>query len=327
MTVTVSMTVDVAAIIVTWNVRELALQAVGSLLADLAHSGLIARVIVVDSASQDDTPAAVRAQFPSVEVIASPENRGFGAANNLGLRHLGLHGAGPGPASPAALPRAVYLLNPDTITQPGATRALFEALWSAPDVGLTGARLTYGDGRFQHGAFAFPGLRQLWAEFFPLPGRLIEGRFNGRYPPARYAAGQPFAVDFTLGATMMLRGAALAQVGGFDEGFFMYAEEVDLAWRLQRAGWRALCVPAAHVVHLGGQSTGQVRARSQIHLWQSRLRLFEKHYPPWKAALARRLVLLGLARRVRQAQQPGTSAADRAALHEIYQAVARMIHA
>lgn len=301
---------DLAVIVVTWNVRDLALQALASLVADLATGGLSYRVIVVDSASGDDTVAAIQAAFPQVEMIASTVNLGFGRANNMALRYLGFSDQPPEnrpapelEADQQALPRAVYLLNPDTITQPGATRTLHDALFAAPDVGLVGARLTYGDGSFQHGAFAFPGLQQLWVEFFPAPGRFIEGRFNGRYPRRLYASGQPFEVDFTLGATMMLRREVIEQTGMFDENFFMYAEEVDWAWRIRKAGWRVLCVPAAHIVHLVGQSTSQARSRTFINLWESRLKLFRKHYPAWKRWLACQLIVAGMQRKIKQVKQ------------------------
>lgn len=305
---------DLAVVIVTWNVRELVMQALGSLLADLETSGLDAAVYVVDSASSDGTAEAVAAAFPPVRVIASAENLGFGKANNRALREMGFAPDQPSkapPLSPAsdALPNAVYLLNPDTITLPGATRHLYDALMSAPDVGLVGAQLAYEDGSFQHSAFGFPGLRQLWAEFFPTPGRLIEGRFNGRYPRALYERGQPFDADCVLGATMMLRREVIEQTGGFDEAFFMYCEEIDWAWRIRQAGWRTQCVPAARVVHLAGKSASQARPQSIINLWTSRLHLYAKHYPAWKLWLARGLVALGMTRRLRQGEQPEVRAA------------------
>ncbi|MFN8451099.1 MAG: glycosyltransferase [Anaerolineae bacterium] len=136
-----------AVVIVTWNVRDLALDALRSLYADLDASGLRAEVYVVDSASSDGTPAAVAAAFPQVKLTASAENLGFGRANNLAIRQI---------MEAAEQPQAIYLLNPDTITQPGATRALYDALLAEPRVGLVGARLSYGDGSFQHGAFGFP---------------------------------------------------------------------------------------------------------------------------------------------------------------------------
>ena len=281
---------ELGVVIVTWNVRDLALQALQSLIADLEQSPFKAfEVVVVDSASHDGTAEAVRAAFPQVSVIAHEENLGFGAGNNLGIAYLQAEHPGL---------RAVYLLNPDTITQPGATWALYEALFDEAEVGLVGARLTFGDGSFQHGAFMFPGLRQLWSEFFWIPGRWREGTFNGRYPLHLYQSSQPFDVDFTLGATMMLRSEVIDQTGMFDPGFFMYAEEVDWAWRIRKGGWRVQCVPAAHVVHLGGQSTGQVRPQSSLYLWQSRLRLFDKHYPPLKRRFARWIVQQGIRSRI-----------------------------
>ena len=220
---------------------------------------------------------------------------GFAAANNLALRELGFGSA----ACESVTPAAVYLLNPDTVTHAGATRRLYDTLKSRTEFGVVGARLTFADGVFQHSAFRFPGLRQIWAELLPTPGRLLEGSFNGRYPRAWYAGAEAFEVDFALGATMMLKRAVIEQSGMFDEDFFLYCEEVDWAWRIRKLGWRILCVPTAHVTHIGGGSTSQVRPESLIHLWQSRLLLYEKHYPNWKYDLARRLVALGMRRKLR----------------------------
>ncbi len=284
---------DLAVIVVTWNVRELVLDALRSLYADLALNGPSAEVYVVDSASSDGTAEVVAAAFPQVKVIASQENLGFGRSNNLALRQIGFQSA-----VPTELPRAVYLLNPDTITQLGATRMLFDTLIAHSGWGLVGAQLAYEDGSFQHGAFAFPGLRQLWTEFFPTPGRFIEGTFNGRYPRYLYENQEPFPVDFPLGATMMLRREVIQQTGLFDEQFFMYCEEVDWAWRIHKAGWKVYCIPRARVTHLAGKSTAQARPQSVVNLWTSRLRLFHKHYPRWKYHLARRLIALGMRRRI-----------------------------
>jgi len=290
---------DLAVIIVSWKVRDLVVNAIRTLLDDVQSSGLTAQVWLVDSASNDGTVEAVSAAFPDVRIIASQENLGFVRGNNAALRAIGFGGGA------ADLPNAVYLLNPDTITTPGATRALYDALMRDPQLGLVGARLSYEDGSFQHGAFAFPGLRQLWVEFFPTPGRLIEGRFNGRYPHHLYEQNNPFPVDFVLGATMMLRREVVERTGMFDEGFFMYCEEIDWAWRIHRAGFAVKCVPSAHVVHLAGKSTAQIRPQSVLYLWTSRLRLYEKHQPAWKNWLARRLIAVGI-RRKRRALEPLT---------------------
>jgi len=296
---------DLAVVVVTWNNQGIIHNTLRSLLDDLKTTGLSYQVWVVDSASSDETVDIIRADFPDVKLIASEENLGFSGANNLAMREMGFDGN----TSNAELPCAVYLINPDTITHQGATYTLYDTLRSRDDVGVVGARLTYEDGSFQHGAFKFPDLGQIWTEFFPTPGRFIEGGFNGRYAKSLYQSDAPFPVDFTLGATMMLKRDVLIEVGLLDEDFFIYCEEVDWEWRIRKAGWNILCVPQAHVTHLGGQSTSQVSAWSTVNLWKSRLHLYDKHYPQWKRWLARQLVILGMRRKIAQLD-PQTSNYD-----------------
>jgi GT2 family glycosyltransferase len=298
-------------------VRELALQALRSLYFDIDKHGPEADVYVVDNASTDGTADVVGREFPQVNIIRSDTNLGFAGGNNHALRHIGF-----GQPDANNLPDAVYLLNPDTVTQPGATRTLYSRLTANPRLGLVGAQLTYGDGSFQHSAFHFPGLRQLWVEFFPTPGRYVEHPFNGRYPRRHYESGKPFPIDFPLGATFMVKREVIQQTGTFDEQFFMYCEEIDWAWRIRKAGWGTECVPAACVVHLGGQSTSQIEARSILDLWTSRLRLYRKHYPAWKHFVARIMVTAGMRLRARNLQ--ASTLPNRDALVSAYRAVANM---
>lgn len=300
------MSPDLAAIIVTWNVRALALDALRTLTADLETTGLNAQVWVVDNASADGTPGAIRAEFPQVRLIESDTNLGFGAGNNAALRALGFcDSPTPNPDGP----RAVFLLNPDTLVQPGAVGALHAALFGLPRAGVVGARLSYEDGAFQHSAFRFPGLMQIAFDLLPMPdrvrGRFYDTRLNGRYSRALYAKGQPFPVDHTLGATMMLRREAIEQTGLFDEQFYMYVEEIDWSMRIRRAGWEIYTVPAAHIIHLEGRSTKQARPESLVNLWRSRFRFYTKHYPPAKVALARLLVGLGMRLKIMRGRQSG----------------------
>jgi len=287
---------NIVIVVVTWNNEDIIGDALSSVIADLDTTSLEYKVWVVDSASSDDTVNVIRRDFPTVKLIASEENLGFSRANNLAMREMGFDSS----TDIDDLPCAVYLLNPDTITHQGATQLLYDTLVSREQVGVVGARLTFGDGSFQHSAFKFPDLGQIWTEFFPTPGRFIEGGFNGRYSKSLYAGDAPFEVDFTLGATMMLKREVLLKTGLFDEDFFIYCEEVDWAWRIHKAGWYIMCVPQAHVTHLGGQSTSQVRPWSLINLWKSRLHLYDKHYPIWKRWLARRLVMIGMRRKMTQ---------------------------
>ncbi len=314
------MAVDLAVVIVTWNVRDVVAVAIQSLLDDLATCPIIAEIYVVDSASTDGTVEMIQTTFPQIKLIISAQNLGFGTANNWALRQIGF-----GQKSPQSLPKAVYLLNPDTITHQGATQTLYNALFSDPKIGLVGAALNYGDGSFQHAAFSFPGLRQLWVEFFPTPGRLFDSPFNGRYSREKYSAQQPFAVDFVLGATMMLKTEVVQQTGMFDERFFMYCEEIDWAWRIHRAGWEVYCVPSAHVTHLGGQSSSQARPRTLKHLWQSRLLLFDRYFVPLKRVIARKMVAYGIQSKLRQLPLiPDLTESDRTALADAYNSIYEM---
>lgn len=314
------MAVDLAIIIVTWNVRDLVLDALNSLIDDLVATSMTYEIYVCDSASADGTVEAIRSNLPQVNVIASQQNLGFAASNNLVLRQIGY-----GSKDLSLLPKAVYLLNPDTITHKGATQGLYKTLFSDPKIGLVGAALSYADGSFQHSAFSYPGLRQLWVEFFPTPGRLFDSSFNGRYAKELYRSQTPFAVDFVLGATMMLKSEVIVQTGMFDERFFMYCEEVDWAWRIHHAGWNVLCVPSAHVTHIGGQSSSQIRPQSLINLWKSRLLLFEKHYPWQRNVFARTMIQAGIRSKLRQLPHMTTlSTEDRASLAGAYSKILEM---
>ncbi len=308
---------DLAVVLVTWNVQDLISNALRSLLDDLQSTTLSSRVIVVDNASSDGTVDVIRSQFPQVQLITRDENLGFGKANNLAMRTLGFGHQ----CSTSELPKAVYLLNPDTITKRGATHTLYEALMRDEKIGVVGAQLSYEDSSFQHGAFHFPGLRQLWVEFFPTPGRWLEGEFNGRYSRQLYEEGKPFPVDFTLGATIMLKREVIQQSGMFDEAFFMYCEEIDWAWRIRQVGWEIYCVPQAEVVHLSGKSTSQVRPQSTMYLWESRLRLYEKHYPNWKLFFAKRLIQLGMRRKI---QELAMQHEPNPPLYDAYQSIYRL---
>lgn len=288
-----------AVIIVSWNVRDLLAACLTSLYADLDRAGLEAQVWVVDNASTDGSPEMVRSQFPQVRLIANRHNAGFAAGNNQALREVLALTPDPDPSSEDA----VLLLNPDTEVQPGALAALVDWLEKAPRVAVIGARLSYGDGSFQHSAFRFPRLMQIAFDLFPLPPRLYESRLNGRYPRALYERGTPFEIDHPLGAAMLVRSTAIRQVGLLDEGFHMYCEEIDWCMRMRAAGWRVYCVPRAHVLHYAARSTGQIRTAAFVHLWRSRQRLYAKHYGPLTQAAARALVLAGMRYQAAQARR------------------------
>jgi N-acetylglucosaminyl-diphospho-decaprenol L-rhamnosyltransferase len=288
---------SLAVVVVSYNVRDLLRSCLKETAACLARSpDLDATVWVVDNASADGSAEMVASEFPHARLISSPENLGFAGGNNLALRRMGFGTAG-------AQPDLILLLNPDAEPLDDAIGKMASFLRENPRVGGAGAQLLYPDGSFQHGAFRFPGLWQLWFDLFPpRPRRLLDSRLNGRYPRSLYDAGHPFSIDFAIGAALMVRREAIQAARLLDEEYFMYAEEVDWCWRMQRAGWPFCCVPAARVVHHSGGSARKFRGRSFLNLWRSRRRLYARFYGPVRRWAAGQLVRLGMRAEARRAR-------------------------
>lgn len=285
---------DLAIVIVSYNTCQLTVNCLASAYEDLARCNLQGHIWVVDNASADGSADRIAADFSQATLIRNEQNMGFAAATNLALEHIRRQ-----PESP----RHVLLLNPDTIVCPNALKHMVCFLDTHPRVGVVGAQLTYGDGRFQHGAFRFPTLWMTFFDFWNINHRLLGSRLNGRYPRRLYEAGQPFAIDHPLGAAMMVRWDVIEEVGPLDTGYFMYCEEIDWCLRIKRAGREIYCVPQARIVHLAGQSTQQFRDEMFIALWRSRYRLFEKHYSLWYRRASRFIVRAGLKWRMKQLRQ------------------------
>jgi GT2 family glycosyltransferase len=273
-------------IIVSYKTERLLRQC----LTALARSeGITLDITVVDNHSQDTSLDMLCREFPTVRVLPQNENRGFAKGVNVGLRSLGFE-ANQVAQVPAGSTPLVLLLNPDTEVRPDAIRLLVAFMDAHPAASAVGPQLIYPDGRFQHSSFAFPGILQIMLDFYPVHHRLLNSRLNGRYPRSEL----PFLVDHPLGACMLVRAAAIQQVGLLDEGYFMYVEEVDWCRRMHAAGWQIWTEPRAVVVHHEGQSTRQFREAMVVQLWRSRLRYYRKFYPPAYVACVRAAVRWGL---------------------------------
>lgn len=313
---------DLAIIVVSYHVRELLAGCLDSVFQSLEQSPQVqAEVWVVDNASADGSAEMVRSRFPKVRLVASEMNLGFARGNNLAMEMLALdRGVTPPPARAkppdaelgAPLrreggPRYVLLLNPDTVVQGDALARMVAFMDATPMAGACGAQLAFPDGSFQHSAFQFAGLAQIAFDFFPPPGRLnrplLDSRWNGRYSHRLYESGQPFPVDFVLGATLMVRVEAIRRAGLLDEGYFMYCEEMDWQRRLHAAGWRVYCVPSARVIHYGGASTSQFGGAMFVALWRSRFKYFDRYHSRPYTWLAGKLVRAGVRVEARRAQK------------------------
>jgi N-acetylglucosaminyl-diphospho-decaprenol L-rhamnosyltransferase len=245
----------VSALIVSYNTRDLLLEAIGS----VAHEPSV-ETIAFDNASTDGSPEAVMERFPAVHLIRSPTNLGFAAGVNR--------------AAAGARGEALLVLNSDARLLPGALDQLTSLLDQTPRAALVSPSLRYPDGRPQAAAFRFPGLAQIVLDLYPVP-RLTDTPLNGRIH-----SHVPAPIDHPLGACMLIRHAAWRDVGPFDEGYFMYLEEVDWCRRARARGWQIWQQPAALAIHHGGSSTRQHAEAMFAQLWRSRLRYYARYHGP-----------------------------------------------
>jgi GT2 family glycosyltransferase len=245
-------------IIVSWNTRDLLESCLRSIYENPPLGDF--EIWLVDNASSDHSVEMVKDLFPKVKLIENEHNPGFAQGNNQAIQ--------------MSTGKYVMLLNPDTEVKPGALDHLVCFLEDNPRAGGAGARLVSPDGGLQHSCHPDLTLsREMWRLF-----HLDKLRTYGTYNMQQWDMKQPREVDVLQGAALVLRTEALKRVGLFDEDYFMYTEEVDLCYRLRKAGWLLYWVPEAVVLHYGGQSTKLVKEKMFLTLYESRLRFFRKHH-------------------------------------------------
>ena len=242
------MTRDTGVIVVSYNTRDLTLQAVAS--ARRATDGLDARVIVADNGSADGTVEAVRRAYPEVTVLENPDNPGFGAAVNR--------------AATSQPSTHLCAMNADVVLEPESLRELRRFLSANRSCALVGPALAYPDGRPQPSAKRFPTLGMALGEVFALHALTPRNPWVRRFYYEDRDLTRATEVDTVSGSVMMFRGPAFETVRGFDEGFRMYFEETDLCRRLRDQGHSIAFCPAARAVHRHGASTRQKIGRAHV---------------------------------------------------------------
>lgn len=266
--------IDLSIVIVNWNVADLLDACLRSIVAgpveivgpneagDPASQRLQVEVLVVDSASTDHS-LDVLAGYPTVHVLAQTENIGFTRGNNAALR--------------LARGRHLLLLNPDTEVIGDALPVLVDYLDANPGVGLVGPHTLNSDGTTQSTRRQFPTFVTALFESTWLQG-LAPRRLLDRYMMTDAPDDETFDVGWMQGSALMARREVYEQIGGLDEGYVMYSEEMDWCKRAAEAGWRRVYVGDAQIVHHGGKSSDQVMAQRHIYFQQSKVRYFRKHH-------------------------------------------------
>jgi N-acetylglucosaminyl-diphospho-decaprenol L-rhamnosyltransferase len=278
--------VDLAAVIVSYDVRDLLQGCLGSI--ERSATRLRLDVWVVDSGSSDGTPTMIREKFPWVHLIES-ENIGFSRGNNLALRQI------LADAQTGDLPRFVLLLNPDTELPTTALSNMVDFLEAHPEAGVVGPKLVRNDGSLDlacRRSFPSPGVS--FFHFVGLGRIFPRSRIFGRYNLTYLDPDEISEVDSVVGAFMLVRGEILRTVGLLDEEFFLYGEDLDWALRIKKAGWKVLYNGAVSVFHLKRASSRQRSTQSLIAFHNAMLIFFRKHYAADTAAPVRWLVVLAI---------------------------------
>ena len=271
-----SSAVDLSIIIVSFNTREMTLACLRSVFTQTTDTQY--EIVVVDNNSEDGSAEAIRAEFPTVQLLAMRENLGFAGANNLAANYT--------------RGRKLLLLNPDTVVLDRAIDHLFAFAHQNPERGIWGGRTVFADGSLNPTSC----LRRisLWTLFCFAFGLTYLAPNSRIFSPENYGGWKRDTVrdvDIVTGCFLMIERSLWDELGGFDPTFFMYGEEADLCQRAYRLGARPMITPDATIIHYKGASETTPLER-RIKLFKGRMTLINRHFSPSRVPLARLLHML-----------------------------------
>jgi GT2 family glycosyltransferase len=270
--------ITLSILIVNWNTAELLRACLDSIIHFPPLSPY--EIIVIDNASSDGSQEMVRNRFPQVQLHTNATNAGYACANNQGLQ--------------IARGENLLLLNSDTEVVGNALEAMITHLGAAPSVGALGPRLILPDGSTQRSYNRFPlrPFEMLWQRSLDrlFPANTITHRASLARWEAAIAEDRPVSVDWLVGAALMVRRGVINQIGGLDEAFWMYAEDLDWCYRMRRAGWQIVYLPTACIRH-DQQGSSQhdpgLRQRLAAQRAASLEQFYRKHYGKLNEAVLR----------------------------------------
>ncbi|MFP4664384.1 MAG: glycosyltransferase [Bacteroidales bacterium] len=270
---------SLSVIIVNYNVKHFLEQCLHS--AFKASKGIDAEIFVVDNNSVDGSCNMVRKKFPEVNLIANRENRGFSAANNQAIRQ--------------ATGRHILLLNPDTVVEEDSFVKILDYMDKHPDVGGLGVKMIDGKGHFlPESKRGLPTPRVAFYKIFGLSALFPGSKKFGQYHLSFLDKNNIHEVDILSGAFMWLRKEALDKTGLLDETFFMYGEDIDLSYRIQKAGYKNIYFPETTIIHYKGESTKKGSINYVRIFYQAMIIFAEKHFSQKNAKIYSALINMAI---------------------------------
>lgn len=257
--------------ICSWNTREDLRVCLESLERSRAEAAI--EVVVVDNASGDGSADMVQTNFPWVRLFRMEHNLGFGAGHNYAFERSG--------------GEFLFALNSDTVVHAGAIRTLLDYMGQNGDVGICGPKLLNPDGTLQFSCRRFPTPQAMLFRNTPLGKLFPKNKYTREYLMLDWPHDEPRDVDWLSGAALCIRRECYKKIGGFDDRFFMYLEDVDLCYRAHEAGFRVVYVPSAVITHAIGRSTDIVANKMIRQFHKSMMLFYKKHYLPKLNALVR----------------------------------------
>lgn len=270
---------DVSIIIVNFNTRQLTLDCLASVYA--SQTSYQYEVIVIDNASHDGSVEAIREVYPDVQLIANQNNTGFAVANNQGME--------------VAKGRYILLLNSDTVVQPDTLHTMIYFMDRHPEMGASGCKVILPDGSLDKACKrGFPTPSASFYYAFGISRRFPDRPKFNQYQLGHLSPDDEYPVDCLVGAFMLVRRETIEQVGGLDETFFMYGEDIDWCYRIKEAGWGIFYYPRTYIVHYKGGSARRKPLKITYEFHRAMWVFHRKHYAKKYNLLTNTTVWMGI---------------------------------
>lgn len=254
---------DLSILIVNYNTADLTLQCLRSVFESKGNYSF--EVILIDNASSDHSVERIEQQYPQVKLICNTENAGFAAANNQGIAQ--------------AQGKYILLLNSDTVVKEDTFDTMLSFMEANPEVGASGCKIVLPDGSLDKACKrGFPTPSAAFFYAFGISKLFPNKPYFNQYHMSHLDSDQEYPIDCLVGAFMLVRKAAIDQVGGLDETFFMYGEDIDWCYRIKQAGWEIYYYPRTEIIHHKGGSSRNKPVKIIYEFHRAMILFHRKHY-------------------------------------------------